>query len=73
MSDFKITAQMGGDLSEFERMRINMAYNFYVEGLKESGAWLYVALESVVKADKLLEALGYELDDPITVPGKEDV
>jgi hypothetical protein len=61
MNDFKITANQESELSELERIRINMAYSFYCEELKSDpeGAYGPRATLAVSKADMLLAALGY--------------
>ena len=64
MDEFKITATQDTDLTELERIRINMAYNFYCEELKQydNQKLLGIASRAVHKADTLLKALGYEME-----------
>lgn len=69
MSEFKVVARQEDELSELERIRINMAYNFYCEQLKDSNTpaqllydYKHQSSLAVEKTNTLLEALGYEDD-----------
>jgi hypothetical protein len=74
--NYEITTEDCKTMSDFEKTRINMAYNFYCEELKkyeqlkkQSGCLLevgyekYVAENAVRITDTLLKALGYEEDE----------
>lgn len=75
MTDFNkdyrlnVTTSQEGELSDFEKTRINMAYNFYCETIKQKGGQFVpkeeveaMAQNSVTISDTLLKALGYEME-----------
>ena len=69
MDEFKITATQDTDLTELERIRINMAYQFYYETMKQRGSGYVpkeqleaMAQNSTTLTDTLLKALGYEME-----------
>ena len=65
----KVTTSQEGELSDFEKTRINMAYNFFCETIKKNGGTFVpkkdveaMAQNSVGITDTLLKALGYKQD-----------